>query len=1076
MELNPLPLSQIPLEDVMETQPLMVESETFLIDVAALMSQPREREGKSGTGGEKGRHYSEKATGLSSCAIVLEEGELVGLLTAKDLIRWVAWHQNLAEIQVGEVIDRRKVTLKQSEFRDFFSLLKTMGQEGITHLPIVNDLGEVLGVVTPRSLNRGLPSTAVLALGRGSELAVEVKKAGATAFLLEVVRLMALDQVTCVGIVEGNSNESEFLGTITARDIVKIIAEERSWQTIPAIKAMGQLGQIDRQDSLAKAYKQMLGDGVEHLAVTDGSRFVGTITQTSVLKALDNCQLANTIHLLEQEVKRLQAENAAANRRQERELAATREQLQREIYRHQETETALQRAKEQLEAVLDAVPATISWISSDLHYLGVNKQLANLVQLPPESFIGRPVGELNSHQEFLQYIAQFFASSLEQDKTEFNLKGSNADVTYFVAAKKYHQGSAAVLVGIDISERRQAEEAVIKSAAMNEALLNAIPDSMFCFTRQGEWINYIPAKEKELYFAPQQLIGKKVDEVLPPPVAGSIRRCIAQAFASGQLQETEYRLPQENGTMADWEARFAVSGENEVVAIVRNITERKQAELALRRSEARFRAIFEQAAVGMVEAGLDGQFLQLNQKFCDLLGYKEEELLRKTFLDITHPEDVGELRRDLDKILGGKITDFDREQRCLAQEGHIVWVNLTISHIGKLNGEPPLLSAIVEDIDDRKKAEMALHQSQEFLSNVINTNPNLIFVKDWQGKFVLANQAVANVYGTTIENLLGKTEVELNGNNSENKQFITDERQVIASLRSQFMPEETLTTPSGEVRYFQTIKKPLLAKAGHCQVLGVATDITDRKRAEEKIQKALEKEKELSELKSRFVSMTSHEFRTPLTTILGSAELLKHYSHNWTEEKKQKYLNRIYNTVKDMTLMLEDILSIGQGESGRLEFNPEPLNLTEFCRGLVEELQIATPNHERIIFQVTSQVKVLNGLMFDEKLLRQILSNLLSNALKYSEDDTKIDFNLNWDNEGAIFLVRDRGIGIPQFDLEHLFKSFHRGQNVGLIPGTGLGLAIVKNAVELHGGKIEIDSQVGEGTTVKIAIPLPKTK
>ena len=113
----------------METQPLMVESETFLIDVAALMSQPREREEKSGTGGEKDYHHLEKATGLSSCAMVLEEGELVGLLTAKDLIRWVAWHQNLAEIQVGEVIDRRKVTLKQSEFRDFFSLLKTMGQE-----------------------------------------------------------------------------------------------------------------------------------------------------------------------------------------------------------------------------------------------------------------------------------------------------------------------------------------------------------------------------------------------------------------------------------------------------------------------------------------------------------------------------------------------------------------------------------------------------------------------------------------------------------------------------------------------------------------------------------------------------------------------------------------------------------------------------------------------------------------------------------------------------------------------------------------------------------------------------------
>ena len=640
--------------------------------------------------------------------------------------------------------------------------------------------------------------------------------------------------------------------------------------------------------------------------------------------------------------------------------------------------------------------------------------------------------------------------------------------------KKYHQGSAAVLVGIDISERRRAEEAVIKSAAMNEALLNAIPDSMFSFTRKGEWINYKPAKEKELHFAPEQLIGKQVDEVLPPEVAQSIRGCILQAFASGELQETEYGLPQENGTMADWEARFAVSGENEVVAIVRNITERKQAELALRRSEARFRAIFEQAAVGMVEAGLDGQFLQLNQKFCDLLGSEEKELLGKTFLDITHAEDVGGLGQDLDKMLGGEFSDFSREQRCLTKDGEIVWVNITISNIAGLEGEPPLLSAIVEDISDRKEAEMALNQSQEFLSNVINTNPNLIFVKDRFGQFVLANQAVANVYGTTIETLLGKTEEELNCHKSKRNQFITDERQVITSKQAQFIPEETLTTPSGEVRYFQTIKKPLLSKGGNCQVLGVATDITERKRGEQEIEKALEKEKELSEFKSRFVSMTSHEFRTPLATILGSAELLKHYSDKWDKDKKQKYLNRIYSTVKDMTLMLEDILSIGQAESGRLEFNPEPLNLAEFCAGLVEELKISTYNQQRIIFQVHPLVKALKAGMFDEKLLRQIISNLLSNSLKYSQNDTKVNFELNLENEGVIFRVKDKGIGIPVEDLKYLFKSFYRGQNVGQITGTGLGLAIVKNAVELHGGKIKIDSKVGEGTTVKIAIPLQK--
>ena len=151
--------------------------------------------------------------------------------------------------------------------------------------------------------------------------------------------------------------EEQLVGLLTARDIVRIIAEKKNWQTIPAVKAMSPLEQqIEREDSFQSAVEQMLGDAVEHLAVTDGSKLLGIVTQISLLKALNHYQLNPTIHELEQKVKGLQAENSAATRRQEQELAATKEQLQREINHHQETETALQRAKEQLEAVLDAVP------------------------------------------------------------------------------------------------------------------------------------------------------------------------------------------------------------------------------------------------------------------------------------------------------------------------------------------------------------------------------------------------------------------------------------------------------------------------------------------------------------------------------------------------------------------------------------------------------------------------------------------------------------------------------------------------------------------------------------------------
>jgi len=253
------------------------------------------------------------------------------------------------------------------------------------------------------------------------------------------------------------------------------------------------------------------------------------------------------------------------------------------------------------------------------------------------------------------------------------------------------------------------------------------------------------------------------------------------------------------------------------------------------------------------------------------------------------------------------------------------------------------------------------------------------------------------------------------------------------------------------------------------EVMAIVRDITKRKQAEAELHGALEKEKQLNELKSRFISMASHEFRTPLTTILGSAELLKHYSHKWTEEKKIVHFERIYSNVQHIAQLLDDILLIGQVEAGKLEFNPEPLDVVQFCSSLVEELQLSASSEHPIIF--TCQFSGLEGCL-DEKLLRHILSNLLINAIKYSPTSSTVNFELICQNDWAIFKIQDSGIGIPLEDQERLFESFHRAKNVGNIPGTGLGLAIVKRAVDLHGGKITVKSEVGVGTTFTVIIPL----
>ncbi|TAF52042.1 MAG: PAS domain S-box protein [Oscillatoriales cyanobacterium] len=252
--------------------------------------------------------------------------------------------------------------------------------------------------------------------------------------------------------------------------------------------------------------------------------------------------------------------------------------------------------------------------------------------------------------------------------------------------------------------------------------------------------------------------------------------------------------------------------------------------------------------------------------------------------------------------------------------------------------------------------------------------------------------------------------------------------------------------------------------------IGSLVDITDRKRAENEVIKALEKERELNDLKSRFVSMASHEFRTPLAIIQSSAQLLERYELEPTE--KQEQFHQINTSIVHMNQLLKDVLTLGKAEAGTLEFNPEPLRIWAFCNTLVPQLQIALGQTHRIAMMMDSQIDDTTIVTLDAKLLRQMLTNLLSNAIKYSPSADIVELNISLPSSKHIcFRVTDSGIGIPTSDLPRLCESFHRAANVGTIQGTGLGLAIVHRCVSLHGGTIDFNSHVECGTTVTILLP-----
>ncbi len=238
---------------------------------------------------------------------------------------------------------------------------------------------------------------------------------------------------------------------------------------------------------------------------------------------------------------------------------------------------------------------------------------------------------------------------------------------------------------------------------------------------------------------------------------------------------------------------------------------------------------------------------------------------------------------------------------------------------------------------------------------------------------------------------------------------------------------------------------------------------------EAELRQALAQEQELSFLKSRIISTISHEYRTPLTTIGSSAQMLEKYRHKLNEQQQLKHLGRIQAAVSHLTALVSDVLFLNKAEFEKLEFQPESIELVNFFREVIEELQAGITNNCQLTFENFEENIPFQG---DAKLLRQLLTNLVSNAIKYSPGGGSILVKLYYEGNNVVFTVSDQGIGIPQKDQYKLFESFERASNVGTIQGTGLGLSIVKKGVDLHGGTISVESELDVGTTFTVSLPL----
>lgn len=360
-----------------------------------------------------------------------------------------------------------------------------------------------------------------------------------------------------------------------------------------------------------------------------------------------------------------------------------------------------------------------------------------------------------------------------------------------------------------------------------------------------------------------------------------------------------------------------------------------------------------------------------------------------------------------------------------------------------------------------------LKQTTNRLEAILDYASDAIIITDENGMIQRTNPAVFSLLGWTISEIQN---VPLFHLFEDNRAEIDDAIRRATRDRRSTKIQLTGYRRDQSVFFSEMALAPISHDNHHIvNIVCIVRDITQHKQMEAELRKTVEKEKELNELKSRFVATASHEFRTPLTVIQASTSILMRYRDELSADRIDQKLNGIVKQVTHLTSIMEDVLDLGKLQSGHADFNPSVFDIHQLCIEIVEDFKNSQQEDTDILYDC--ELERLS-VYLDKTLLRQVISNLISNAVKYSPTSKYVTVSLNRHDDEFELCVKDQGIGIPENDLKNLFEPFHRATNVGAIQGTGLGLSIIKEAIELHNGTIHVESHIGIGTTFVINLPI----
>jgi PAS domain S-box-containing protein len=655
-------------------------------------------------------------------------------------------------------------------------------------------------------------------------------------------------------------------------------------------------------------------------------------------------------------------------------------------------------------------------------------------------------------------------------------------------------GTMIGLVGVthDISERKRAEELLAKERSLLRTVIDLLPDNIFIKDIEGHFLLNNAVSLKMLGVTRQEdALGKTDFDFWPDALAEGSRADELAILQSGQpIIEHEVFQPWETGAWR-WLIFSTIPLRDEqgkiygLVGMTHDISKLKRAEELLAKERNLLRTAIDILPDNIFVKDRESRFMLNNKVSMALLGAsRQEDLIGKSDFDFFSHE-VAEHWKNREQAImraGQPIRDIEIFEPWRHDSRR--WVVVSTVPLRDDQGEVYGLLGYSRDITQRKQAEEQLREAYDLLERrviertaelqaskqhieaILNNSPEGILLLSPDLLIRLINPAFERLFASQPNEYVDKSLFDLF------EGAVAHEILAVVQIM-------TVETPSQQIETRARRKDDTIFDARFSLkyfpdggLVCTISDITVHKQAEETLRLALAAEKELGELKMRFVSMASHEFRTPLAAIQATTDTLIAYRQKFTESQVEQKYHRIKEQVKHLTDIMDDVLQLARMQARRAEFNPAMLNFDLLCQNVIEEFRDRTDIQHQLVYQVDGPVKET---MLDKKLMRQITSNLISNAIKYSPLDKPVAIHLDFRLNTVVFSVSDQGIGIPESDKAHLFEPFHRASNVGVISGTGLGLVITKESVERHGGMISFESQIGVGTTFTVHIPLTVT-